>query len=354
LGEPKASLGTDRIRAAVRRSWSERRVLVTGATGIVGSWLCAELLRRDAYVTAFVLDEDPRSEFFRNATAARCSIVRGNLSRYDDCARAINASESEVVFHLGAQTLVGAAVRDPLETFESNVRGTYNLLEASRRFKDLVKAIVVASSDKAYGDASGVPYVEDMPLSGRHPYDVSKSCADLIATTYAHTYGLPVTIARCGNIYGGGDLNWSRIVPGTIRSLLRGSRPVLRSDGTLVRDYIYVRDVVCAYLLVADALEDPAFAGQAYNFSPESRVTVLEIVERIAAVMGAPCDPVILNEVRFEIPEQTLDAGKARRTLGWSSSWTLEAGLAETVEWYRRHLGDPRTPPAAWMADALR
>ena len=330
-------MGSDRARAAVKRSWSERRVLVTGATGIVGSWLCAELVMRGAAVTALVLDEDPRSEFFRNATAAQCAIVRGNLARYEDCARAINASESDVVFHLGAQTLVGAAVRDPLETFESNVRGTYNLLEASRRFKDLVRAVVVASSDKAYGDHNGEPYVEDMPLRGRHPYDVSKSCADLIATTYAHTYGVPVAIARCGNIYGGGDLNWSRIVPGTIRSFLRGERPVLRSDGTLVRDYIYVRDVVSAYLLVADALDDAAFAGEAFNFSPETRVTVLEIVKAIAQMMGVASDPIVLDEVRFEIGEQTLCAKKARTVLGWTPEWSLESGLKETVAWYREH-----------------
>jgi CDP-glucose 4,6-dehydratase len=330
--------------------WKRCRVLVTGATGIVGSWLCRELVRRDAYVTALVLDDDPRSDFFAASTAARCAIVRGNLARYEDCARAINSSESEVVFHLGAQTLVGVAVRDPLETFESNVRGTYNLLEACRRFKDLVRAVVVASSDKAYGDAEGRPYEESMPLRGRHPYDVSKSCGDLIATTYAHTYGVPVAIARCGNIYGGGDVNWSRIVPGTIRSLLDGTRPVLRSDGSLIRDYIYVRDVVAAYLLAADALDDPAFHGQAFNFSTESRVSVLEIVERIAALMGVEANPIVLNDVRFEIPEQTLSAGKARSLLGWSAAWTLDEGLRETIAWYREHHAQHRSE----FADALR
>jgi CDP-glucose 4,6-dehydratase len=332
------------------RSWNGRRVLVTGATGIVGSWLCRELLRAGAHVTAFVLDDDPRSDFFRSATATKCAIVRGNLTQYADCARAVNASESEVVFHLGAQTLVGAAVRDPIETFESNVRGTYNLLDACRRFNDLVRAVVVASSDKAYGDANGIPYDEGMALAGMHPYDVSKSCADLIATAYAHTYGVPIAIARCGNIYGGGDLNWSRIVPGTIRSFLEGTRPVLRSDGSLVRDYIYVIDVVSAYMLAADALDDPAFHGQAFNFSPESRVTVLEMVERIATLMGVEANPLIANESRFEIREQTLSARKARSLLGWSTAWSLDDGLRETIAWYREHLAGRRPE----LADALR
>jgi len=331
--------------------WPERRVLVTGATGIVGSWLCKDLLERGAYVTALVRDDDPQSDFFRSETAGQCSIVRGDLARFEDCARAINQSESAVVFHLGAQTLVGAALRDPLETFESNIRGTYNVLEAARRFASLVSAVVVASSDKAYGDAQGLPYREDMPLQGRHPYDVSKSCTDLLATAYARTYGLPVAIARRGNIYGGGDLNWSRIVPGTIRSLLRGTRPVLRSSGRLVRDYIYVRDVVGAYVALAEALDDPHLAGEAFNFSPESRVTVLEIVERIAALMKLPCDPVILDEARFEIAEQTLSAAKARDTLGWAPAWTLDAGLLETLDWYRRHLGLGAAPA---LSDAFR
>jgi CDP-glucose 4,6-dehydratase len=300
-------------------------------------------------VTALIRDDDPQSEFFRSETAGRCSIIRGDLVRFEDCARAINSSESSVVFHLGAQTLVGSALRDPLETFESNVRGSYNVLEAARRFPTLVSAVVVASSDKAYGDADGVPYVEDMPLRGRHPYDVSKSCTDLIATTYAHTYDLPVAIARCGNIYGGGDLNWSRIVPGTIRSLMRGARPVVRSNGKLVRDYIYVRDVVSAYERLADMLLGRLVThGEAFNFSPESRVSVLEIIQHIAAVMQAPFNPIVLDEVRFEIEEQTLDSSKARRQLGWEPAWDLDAGIAETVAWYRTNLFRPE------LSDALR
>ena len=294
--------------------WVERRVLVTGATGIVGSWLCEELLLRRAIVVAMVRgDDDPQSRFYADGIAQRCTIMRGDLAHLDHCTRAINVHEVETVFHLGAQTIVGAALRDPLECFESNIRGTYNLLEAARRLAALVKNVVVASSDKAYGDSEVLPYTEEMPLRGRHPYDVSKSCTDLLSDTYANSYGLNVTVARCGNIYGGGDLNWSRIVPGTMRSILAERRPVLRSGGGNIRDYIFVRDVVSAYITLAEQSDRPDIRGQAFNFSPQSRFTVLEVVDAIGRVMGVTPDPVILNAAKAEILTQTLDASKARR-----------------------------------------
>ena len=319
-------------------NWCERRVLVTGATGIVGSWLCEELLGRGAYVVALVLDDDSLSRLYSERIGERCSIVRGNLANFNDCMRAINAHDVEIVFHLGAQTIVGTALRDPLETFESNIRGTYNLLESARRLFPLVKAFVVASSDKAYGDSPVLPYTEDMPLNGKHPYDVSKSCTDLLATSYAHTYGLPVTIARCGNIYGGGDLNWSRIVPGSIRSLVAKERPVLRSDGGNIRDYIYVRDVVDAYIALAEQSDRSEVAGEAFNFSPQTRYSVLDIVDAIGRAMGVDPNPKILATATMEIRDQTLDAAKAHDRLGWNAAWTLERGLDETVSWYREHL----------------
>ncbi len=320
------------------RPWLDRPVLVTGATGIVGSHLCAELLQRGAHVVALIRDDDPQSALYRDGIAPRCSIVRGELQRYDDCIRALNSHDIEVVFHLGAQTLVGTALREPLETFESNVRGSYNLFEAARRLPDLVKAVVVASSDKAYGDSAVLPYTEDMPLAGKHPYDVSKSCTDLLASCYAATYGLPITIARCGNIYGPGDLNWSRIVPGTIRSILAGQRPVLRSNGTNVRDYIYVADVVSAYVALAEQIESSEVRGEAFNFSPESEVTVLEIVEAIGRLMGTHLEPLVLDVAKHEIKSQTLDAAKARRVLGWKPTYLLDDGLNETILWYRMML----------------
>jgi CDP-glucose 4,6-dehydratase len=319
-------------------NWEGRRVLVTGATGIVGSWLCDELIGKKACVVAFVRDDDPPSRFYSEEIWRHCSIVRGRLEDIPDVTRAMNEHEVEVTFHLGAQTTVGAALRDPLATFESNIRGTYNVLEAARRLPDLAQAIVIASSDKAYGDSEILPYTEDMPLRGRSPYDVSKSCADLLSDTYAHTYGLNVTVARCGNIYGGGDLNWSRIVPGTIRSILRSSRPVLRSDGEMIRDYIYVRDVVSAYIRLAEGSDKPDVAGQAFNFSPGTRHSVKQIVSEIGKVMGVDVDPVVLNTARAEIREQTLDSSKARDRLKWSATWSLADGLRETVDWYRSYL----------------
>jgi len=319
--------------------WTERRVLVTGATGIVGSWLCEELVHRGASVVAMVRDDDPQSRFYTDGISRRCTIMRGDLAQLDHCMRAVNDYEIETIFHLGAQTIVGAALRDPIDCFESNIRGTYHLLEAARRLDVLVKNVVVASSDKAYGESDVLPYTEEMPLRGRHPYDVSKSCTDLLCDTYAHTYGLNVTVARCGNIYGAGDLNWSRIVPGTIRSILAGQRPILRSSGGNIRDYIYVRDVVSAYVALAEQSDHPDIRGQAFNFSPQSRFTVLEIVDAIARVMEAAApDPIILNTATAEILNQTLDASKARNLLDWTAKWSLDDGLRETVAWYRRHL----------------
>jgi CDP-glucose 4,6-dehydratase len=319
-------------------TWRNRRTLVTGATGIVGSWLCDELTQRGAQVVAFVLDDDPQSRFYNDHIVDRCSILRGNLTNLADCMRAIGAHDIEVIFHLGAQTVVGNALRDPFGTFESNIRGTYNLLEAARRLASLVAGIVVASSDKAYGASTVLPYAEHMALNGRHPYDVSKSCTDLLATSYAQSYQLPITIARCGNIYGGGDLNWSRVVPGTTRSLLAGERPVLRSDGRSIRDYVYVRDVVDAYILLAERAAEPGIAGEAFNFSPQTRYTVLEIVEAIGATLGMTANPTILDTATMEIRDQTLDATKARERLDWRPAWSLERGLVETVAWYREHL----------------
>jgi CDP-glucose 4,6-dehydratase len=252
--------------------------------------------------------------------------------------RAINEQEVNAVFHLGAQTIVGTALRSPLPTFKSNIEGSWNVLEACRRLPDLVERVVVASSDKAYGEQPELPYTEEMPLLASHPYDASKSCTDMLARTYALTYGLPVAIARCGNIYGGADLNWSRVVPGTIRSLLRGDRPVIRSDGTYVRDYLYVEDAVEAYLLLADRVDQEAVRGEAFNFSTESWVTVREIVELICKLMKSDLEPDVRNVARSEIASQSLSAAKAKSVLGWEARWDLERGLGETIAWYRDFL----------------
>ena len=315
--------------------WRDRRVFVTGATGIVGSWLVRELLAHGASVAVLVRDADPQSELLRSGDLQRCTVFNGMVEDLWTLERAISLHEAEFVFHLAAQTIVGVAQRNPFTTFEANVRGTYNVLEACRLHQSLVRAVVVASSDKAYGEVESLPYVETMPLQGRNPYEVSKSCTDLIATAYCHSYGLPIAIARCGNIYGGGDLNWSRIVPGTIRSLLRGERPVIRSDGTFRRDYIYVKDVARAYMLLGERIADPAVCGEAFNFSDESPLAVLDIVGSIARIVGSDLAPDVRNVATGEIRDQYLSASKARDTLGWKADYDLESGLRETVDWYR-------------------
>jgi CDP-glucose 4,6-dehydratase len=321
-------------------NWKEHRVFVTGATGFIGSWLVRELLQQGASVIALVRDWDPQSLLIRSGDVQKIRVVSGPLEDYATLERAINEHEPDTVFHLGAQTLVGTALRSPLATFESNIRGTYNLLEACRVHADLVQRVVVASSDKAYGDAERLPYTEEMPLNARHPYDVSKSCPDLIAFTYAWTYGLPVNVTRCGNVYGGGDLNWSQLVPGTIRSVLHNQRPVLRSDGSYSRDFIFVSDIVQAYLLLASRTGKEQLRGEGFNFGLQSRVTVLDMTQAILRLMGrSDLEPVITNEARGEIKDQSLDASKAKRLLGWRPCYTLEEGLIHTIRWYREYLG---------------
>ncbi len=320
--------------------WAARRVLVTGATGMVGSWLVKELLSCGATVVVLIRDADPQSELIRSGDVARTVVVNGELEDPRAVERAINEHETDTIFHLGAQTIVGVAHRDPLSTWESNVRGTYNLLDAVRRHRDLVRAVVVASSDKAYGESDELPYTEEMPLAGRRPYEVSKVCAELLASSYHHTYALPIALARCANIYGGGDLNWSRIVPGTIRALHRAERPVLRSDGTYLRDYMYVKDAARSYVVLAEALDDPTVHGEAFNFSADATFTVREIVAKIAELMDRrDLEPEILSTAVGEIHDQTLDAAKARRVLGWAPSFDVADGLTETIDWYRGFLG---------------
>jgi len=329
--------------SAANPDWSTRRVFVTGATGFVGSWLAKELVRLGAHVVVLVRDLDHQSELVRSRAIERVSVVNGALEDIGALERAVNEFEVDTVFHLAAQAIVGAALRNPLPTFEANVRGTYNLLEVCRVHQKLIRAVVVASSDKAYGDHEHLPYTEEHALVGRHPYDVSKSCTDLIATSYQHTYGLPVTIARCGNIYGGGDLNWSRIVPGTVRSLLRRDRPVLRSDGSMIRDYFYVEDAVAAYLKLAEQIDRPGVIGGAFNFSTEEPVTVNQIVATIQDVMGVhDLPPLVLDTAKAEIKAQALAAGKARDLLGWSAEHGIKDGLHKTVEWYQAYLQDAR------------
>jgi CDP-glucose 4,6-dehydratase len=320
--------------------WQDRSTFVTGATGLVGGWLVRRLRDLGADVLCLVRDWVPQSELVRSGLLDQVRVVRGDISDQALLERALGEFEVDTVIHLAAQTIVGIANRNPVSTFESNIRGTWALLEACRR-TPTVKQIVLASSDKAYGEHEKLPYGEEAPLQGRHPYDVSKSCSDLIAQAYASTYELPVAITRCGNFYGGGDLNWNRIVPGTIRSLLRGQPPIIRSDGQFVRDYFYVEDGAAAYTLLAERLAaERNLRGEAFNFSNEIQVSVLELVRLISRLMGSDLEPIVQNNASNEIRHQYLSAAKARRTLNWRPQYTLEQGLSRTIEWYRKFL-DP-------------
>jgi CDP-glucose 4,6-dehydratase len=320
--------------------WLDRPTFVTGATGLVGGWLVQELLGLGTNVVCLIRDSVPQSEFMRQNLGDQVKVVRGDVRDQALLERILGEYEITTVFHLAAQTIVPIANRNPISTLESNIQGAWTLLEACRR-SPLVQQIIMASSDKAYGAQELLPYTEETPLQGRHPYDVSKSCSDLISQSYAHTYGLPVAITRCGNIYGGGDLNWNRIVPGTIRSIIREQPPVIRSDGTFIRDYFYVEDGVAAYVTLAEALaENPALSGEAFNFSNELQITVLELVEHILDVMGSDLQPDIRYEASSEIKHQYLSAEKARVILGWEPLFRLEEGLAKTVKWYRNYLGE--------------
>lgn len=323
-----------------KTSWGSRNVFITGGTGLIGSWVVKKLLAQGARVVLLVKDFEPASEIIRSRDFERCVVVYGRLEDYATIESALSTYDIDSVFHLGAQTLVGAAYRSPLATFEANVRGTYNLLEACRVYTGLVRRIVVASSDKAYGDKAVLPYTEEMSLDARHTYDVSKSCTDLISQSYAHTYGLPIAVTRFGNVYGGGDINLTRIVPSTILSFLRGERPVIRSDGLLTRDYLYVEDVAAGYLRLAQALDAARYYGQAFNFSSGLRLSVLEMVAAISKLMHAEhLEPDVRNTARAEIRHQHLSSQKADDWLGWRAQVSLQDGLARTIAWYRELYG---------------
>lgn len=318
--------------------WLDRPTFVTGATGLLGGWLVKQLVDAGADVVCLVRDWVPQSELVQTRIIDRVKVVRGDVCDQALMERTLAEFEINTVFHLAAQTIVGIANRSPISTFETNIQGTWILLEACRH-NPMVKQIVLASSDKAYGDHDELPYDENMPLRGQHPYDVSKSCADLIAQVYANTYKLPVTITRCGNLYGGGDLNWNRIIPGTVRSVLRHQHPIIRSDGLFVRDYFYVEDAASAYMSLAEAMaHNGELAGHAFNFSNETPKTVIDLVRTMLDLMGSTLEPDIRNEASNEIRDQYLSSEKARRMLNWSANFSLEDGLKKTIQWYERFL----------------
>jgi CDP-glucose 4,6-dehydratase len=313
--------------------WKDRNVFVTGCTGLLGSWLTKALVENGANVTGLIRDLVPKSNLNGSGFIGKINIVRGEIEDYSLIERSLNEYEIDTVFHLAAQTIVTIANRSPISTFESNIKGTWNVLEACRK-SPLVKRIIVASSDKAYGDQENLPYDEKTPLEGRHPYDVSKSCADLLCRAYFETYKLPVCVTRCGNFYGGGDLNFNRIVPGTIRSVSNGDAPVIRGDGSNIRDYFYIEDGVAAYMCLAEKMESLGIQGEAFNFSNENQVTVLELMEKILHAMKSDLKPKILGEASNEIKHQYLSAKKARQKLKWRPKYTIDQGLEKTIRWY--------------------
>jgi CDP-glucose 4,6-dehydratase len=312
--------------------WRGKRVFVTGGTGFLGGWVIRRLLDQNAEVVALIRDGAPRSMLVREGDLSRISTVHGAVEDLNLIRRAFSEYTVDTVFHLAAQPLVGVAKLDPIGTLEANVKGTWNVLEAARQTK--VKQVVVASSDKAYGASPNLPYTEDHPLQGRFPYDCSKSCADLIAQMYHATYAMGVSVVRCANLYGGGDLNFSRTIPGVIKATLENERFIIRSDGLFVRDFLYIKDAADAYLFLAQSLENGAPQG-AYNFSLEVRLTVLDCVNQVLELMGrTDLEPIILNQASSEIREQYMNCDKAKRTLGWVPTFSMTAGLIETIGWY--------------------
>ena len=315
--------------------WRQRPVFVTGATGLLGAELTRLLVEQGADVVVLVRDENRKARFFELGLHAKVTCVYGELQDVYLLERVLNEYDIDTVFHLGAQTIVGTALREPLGTFESNIRGTYHLLEACRRV-NVAKRIIVASSDKAYGAHSRLPYREEASLKGGFPYDVSKSCADLLATSYFQTYRLPIAVTRCGNFFGPGDLNFNRLIPGTIRSLLQDERPVIRSDGKFVRDYLYVGDGALAYLALAEIMAQKELFGEAFNFSYGKPLSVVAVVKKISELMKATrLKPIIKFEASNEIRKQYLSSLKARKVLGWRPAYDFEQGLIETIDWYR-------------------
>ncbi len=317
--------------------WRHRPVAVTGATGFLGSHLTGQLVDVGAEVVALVRDDVPPTPLTAR-WSDRVSVMRGSVEDQPLVERLLGEYEARTVFHLAAQTQVGVANGNPVSTWTSNVAGTWAVLEAARR-SPRIEQVVTASSDKAYGSQSELPYDEAMPLVARNPYDVSKACADMVATSYSDTWGVPVCVTRCGNFFGPGDTNWERLVPGAIRSLLDHRRPLIRSDGTPVRDYLYVVDAALAYLQLAESMvDDASLAGEAFNFSTETPISVLELVALLQQLTDSDVEPEILATADHEIPAQQLSATKARKVLGWAPRWTLEEGLDETVAWYRDYL----------------
>lgn len=318
--------------------WKDKRVFITGATGFIGSWLTKHLVDFGAFVVILVRDQSPQSELIRSGYMQKVQVINGKLEDFYTLGRAISEYQVDTVFHLGAQTQVTNAILNPFYTFETNIRGTYNLLEACRHTKGTVKRIIIASSDKAYGQGEILPLVEKTPLNAIYPYDVSKACTDLLALSYYHTYNLPVAVTRAANVYGGGDFNWDRLIPGIIHSLYKDERPTLRSDGSFLRDYLFIEDMVYAYLTIGKLFEERDLSGEVFNFGTNQPSSVLQVYKLIAKFMGKEeIKPIIESRVTSETKDQYVSIEKAKQMLSWKPSCSLDVGLEITVDWYKNY-----------------
>ena len=319
-----------------RKFWKNKNVLITGNEGFLGSNLTKILISADANIVGLDIEVKRKNTLFNKEDYKKIVTIKGSVADYNLVKKIISKYKIDVVFHLGAEAIVGKCIKNPLLTFSSNIEGTWNVLEVCRNSKT-VKSIVTASSDKAYGSHKILPYKEDASLHGDHPYDVSKSCADLIAYTYFHTYGLPVAITRCGNIYGPGDFNFSRIVPDTVRCMLANKPIEIRSDGKFTRDYVFVEDIANGYILLAEKLNVLKLGGEAFNFSDENPITVIELVKKLYQLDGKKPNYKILNQAKYEIKHQYLASQKARKILKWKPEFTLNTGLKKAVDWYTNY-----------------
>lgn len=317
--------------------WRNKKVLITGHEGFLGSWLTKSLLELGAEIVGVDLVKNRPHSILKNLRE-KIKGIKGDVADFGFISRILEEERPRIVFHLAAQAVVGEAIQDPVKTFKSNIEGTWNILESCKD-KEFIEGIVIASSDKAYGEHEDLPYREEMALRSHYPYDVSKGCADLIAYTYFKTYGLPVCITRCGNIYGPGDLHFSRIIPDAIGSMIKNRQLLIRSDGQFTRDYIYIEDVVRGYILLAERMEELNLYGEAFNFSNERPISVLELVQIIYKICDREPNYKILNKTKYEIRNQYLSANKAREVLSWRPKYNLEQGLERTIEWYKGFFG---------------
>ena len=319
-----------------KMNWKGMNVLVTGADGFIGSHIAKALADKRANVTTIVRDVKKTSNLDVLNLRSKVNVIHGDLVNFHDCERTINEYDIQFVFHIAAQAIVGPANRSPLSTFESNIKGTWNILEACRLSKT-VKGLIVASSDKAYGQQKKLPYTEESQLNGYYPYDASKACAEILARCYYMTYNLPLAITRNANTYGPADMNMSRIIPDVITTILRGEQPIIRSDGTPERDYMYIKDAVSAYLTLAENLHRKEVVGQAFNFGTGKPISVIDLYNKIIKLMGKNTKPKILGEAKNEIDRQYLAIDKVKKILKWQPGYTIDRGLKETIEWYRQN-----------------